>query len=140
HTILQGDWSSDVCSSDLWPAHTFAAIKIHKRVRRPKLSPQLFAGHHFPGMFQKERENLERLFLQFDAHAVLAQLGGLEIDFKNTKTPGSKGTFRRSHDHSPLQFRERSTPSCPNQYGPRPTDAQARPNLEALQALAFNPC
>src|SRR5437867_1888690 len=81
-----------------------AAIKIHERVGWPELFPQLFAGDHFPRMFQKQRENLERLFLQLDSHAVLAKLDGLEIDFKSAKTPGSEGTLSRSHDYSPLQF------------------------------------
>jgi hypothetical protein len=91
-----------------------AAIEVHERMRRPKLLAQLFAGHHFPGMFQKEGEDLERLFLQFNAHAVLAQLGGAKVYFKDPKTPGSEGTLGRSHDHSPLQqFRERSTPWRP---------------------------
>jgi len=48
-------------------------------------------------MFQKERQNLERLFLQFDANAVLAQLGGAQVYFKNPKPLGSKGSLRRSH-------------------------------------------
>src|SRR5439155_18236867 len=49
-----------------------APIEIHERMRRPEFPPYFFAGHYFPGMFQKERQNLERLFLQFDANAVLA--------------------------------------------------------------------
>src|SRR5688500_19575980 len=43
HTILQGDWSSDVCSSDLTCGRNFAAMSGGVAVKRSKLWPGFLA-------------------------------------------------------------------------------------------------
>ena len=82
-----------------------AAIEIHKRVGWPELFSQLFAGHHFSGMFQKEGEYLKRLLLQLDPNAVFPQFGGAQVNLKNSKTSGSEGSLNRSHDLTPADCR-----------------------------------
>ena len=118
-----------------------AAVEIHESVSRPKLFAQLFTGHHFSRVFQQEGENLERLFLQLDTNAVLAQFGGARVYLKDPKPLCSKGPLRRSHDHSPLQLAEPSMQRQPNQYGLRPSNVPDRPNLRAFAILdpAANP-
>ena len=116
-----------------------AAIEIHKRVGRPKFSPQFLAGHHFSGMFQKEGKNLERLLLQLDSNAILPQFRCAQVYLKDSKTSGSEGPLNRSHDHSPLQVAERSTQRWPNQYGLHLANAQFRPILGAFAALRVCP-
>src|SRR5256885_15299964 len=39
HTRLQGDWSSDVCSSDLCPVAQVGAGSLHYRTSLPQLNP-----------------------------------------------------------------------------------------------------
>jgi hypothetical protein len=86
-------------------------------------------------MFQKEGENLERLLLQFDSNAVLAQFGGAQVYFEEAKTPGSNRTLNRSHRHSPLQCAERSMQRWGNQYSLYLAGGQAVRNLEAVAIL-----
>src|SRR5256885_11972107 len=48
HTILQGDWSSDVCSSDLWDlpdgadASLLSQLADRHKVRPGSINPNLF--------------------------------------------------------------------------------------------------
>ena len=57
-------------------------IKIHEGVRRPEPAAEGFAGNHLPGMFQEHQENLERLFLELDFDALLAQLTSCGVRFE----------------------------------------------------------
>src|SRR5437762_10448321 len=41
HTSYIGDWSSDVCSSDL--VHSHASLKLTRRLRRLRQSPEMRA-------------------------------------------------------------------------------------------------
>jgi hypothetical protein len=74
-----------------------AAIKINEGMSGPEVLPQLFSRHHFTGMFQKEAENLEGLFLQLDSNAALAKLSRPDIQLENTEDASSPATLCRLH-------------------------------------------
>jgi len=46
---------------------------------------QVFAGHDFPGVFQKHREDEEGLFLKFDWRALPGERALGQIHLKKTK-------------------------------------------------------
>ena len=63
-----------------------AVIEIDEGVGGPDFFAQLVARDHLTGILQQGSENLKRLFQKPDASAVLAQLSGGEVDFKNAKS------------------------------------------------------
>jgi hypothetical protein len=69
-----------------------AVIKIDERIGGPQAVPYFFARDNLTLPLQKQSENLERLLLQFDPHAIAAQLSGAEIDLEDAKPP----SFRRT--------------------------------------------
>ena len=44
--------------------------------------PQLLARHHFTRPFEEQRQDLEGLFAQADAHSSLMKLSGCEVDLE----------------------------------------------------------
>jgi len=62
-----------------------AVIKIDEGVAGPEAALQFFAGDHFPAVFQKDGEDLTRLFLELDANAVLAEFAGPEVELVNAE-------------------------------------------------------
>ena len=78
-----------------------AAIEVDERVGGPKLLTQFFPGYELARTLQQQREDLERLFLEFDSHAVLAKLGSTKIRLKNAKPQSSSRTLSGLHDGSP---------------------------------------
>ena len=63
-----------------------AVLEIDERPRRPQTLAQLFARHHFAGPLEHHRENFERLILQPDADAALAQLARAQIDLEGPES------------------------------------------------------
>jgi hypothetical protein len=63
--------------------------------------PEFVAGYNLTRVVEKKGENLKRLFLQLDSNAMLAQLRRPQVHLKNTKSPGTRGTLRRLHGHTP---------------------------------------
>ena len=47
-------------------------VEINKGVGGPDLSAKLFAGDDFAGPLQQKAEDMERLILELDAHALFA--------------------------------------------------------------------
>src|SRR5208282_3554847 len=62
-----------------------AVIEIDEGVGRPDFFAQVVAGDNLTGILQQGSEDLKGLFLKPDASAVLAQLSGVQINFKNAK-------------------------------------------------------
>ena len=72
-------------------------VEFDKGVRRPHPGTQLVPSHNLTGLFQKNLEDLAGLILEFDLHAVLAQLGGVRVEFKDAELDQSAGRDRRKH-------------------------------------------
>ena len=66
-----------------------AVVEINKGIFRPQAFAKLFAGNHLAGLFEQDRENLERLLLQPDLPAVLVKLASAQIQgiFVETQRP-----------------------------------------------------
>jgi hypothetical protein len=60
-------------------------IKVNEGVAGPQASLQFLTSDHFPAVFQKDGEDLTRLFLELDANAVLAQFSGTEVELVNAE-------------------------------------------------------
>ena len=60
------------CLANLVDRSIQAVVEIDERVGRPDFLPQIVAGDDLSGMLQQSRENLEGLFLEPDAGAILA--------------------------------------------------------------------
>lgn len=66
-----------------------AVFELAERVPRPEPLLQLLSGDNFPGMLEQSQQNLQRLFVEFDADALLAQLPRRRIHFERAEThPG----------------------------------------------------
>jgi hypothetical protein len=63
-----------------------AVVYIYKGVRRPKFFPELFPGDDLTWMFEQKSEDLKRLLLEFDLHPLLAQLAGMQVHLKDSKS------------------------------------------------------
>ena len=63
-----------------------AVVEIDKGVGRPDLLPQIVAGDHPSGIFKQRGQDLERLFLQPDSGAILAQFAGRQVDFEDAES------------------------------------------------------
>jgi hypothetical protein len=83
-----------------------AAVKIHKRVRRPKPLAQFVSSHNFAGMIQQQAQNLEGLLLELDPNAAFAQLSGPFIYFENAKPASLCTAVRGLHDTTPPRLRK----------------------------------
>jgi hypothetical protein len=60
-------------------------LVVHKSVARPQSSLELIPHDHLAGMLQEQGEDLERLVVEFDFHAVLAKLAGAEVQVKTSE-------------------------------------------------------
>jgi hypothetical protein len=70
----------------------------------PKLLTQLFPGYELAWTLQQQREDLERLFLEFDSDAVLADLRGTKIRLKNAKPKSFRRTLSGLHKTAHPEF------------------------------------
>ena len=50
-----------------------SVFEFDERILGPKLLLKLLACDDFPGMFEESQQNLQRLFVEFDADALLTQ-------------------------------------------------------------------
>jgi hypothetical protein len=50
------------------------------------MSAKFFARHQFAGAVEEKREHSDRLALELELHAALAQLGGLAVELEGSKT------------------------------------------------------
>ena len=64
-----------------------AVLEIDEGPRGPQTLAQLLPRHDVAGPLEHDRENLERLILQPDADAALAQLARAQIDFECSESP-----------------------------------------------------
>src|SRR5579859_1051096 len=62
-----------------------SVVEIDEGVRRPKFLLKLLASDKLAGMREKHNQDLEGLFLQANAQAVLAQFPGTKIQLENPK-------------------------------------------------------
>jgi hypothetical protein len=60
-------------------------VEVNEGIGRPILGAQLFTSDHFAGPLQQDREHLERLFLEFDPCALLAQFSRAEVYLKHSE-------------------------------------------------------
>src|SRR5215831_16520545 len=58
-----------------------AAVEINKSVCAPKPPLQLLPGHHLPGPFQQERQDLKGLIPKLDLQTALAQFSASKVNF-----------------------------------------------------------
>ena len=61
-------------------------IEINERVSRPDPPSYFLPGYHFAGTFQKDLQDLERLILELDLDAPLAQFSRTQINFEHAET------------------------------------------------------
>ena len=83
-------------SAQLVDGRVQAVVEIYERIRRPVLVPQLLTRHHFARSLQ-HRQYAERLFLQLDALALLAQFSRTEIDLEGSKPQVFFGQVLEGH-------------------------------------------
>ena len=79
-----------------------AVIEVDKCIRRPQLLTQLFARNDLSRMLQQVGKHLERLLLQANPGAALAQLSGRKIHLKDSKAYDSSGliSLRQRHENA----------------------------------------
>src|SRR6516165_1881745 len=65
-----------------------ALLEVHERVGRPKLLLQLFSGDGLARTVQQHDQYVQRLPLQPDLHAFLAEFASLWIKLEHAKTQG----------------------------------------------------
>ena len=66
-------------------------VEIHKSVARPELFLELFAGHQLAASFDKQLQNLKRLFAELQLQAVLVQLTRKQIQLEGPKVGDGEG-------------------------------------------------
>src|SRR3989454_4773242 len=87
HTRLQGDWSSDVCSSDLDDLHADAVRRLLPRVRRRALGRLLAAAPRRQARTRRARPR--------------HQQGGRAREHGRSEAPAGRG--REAHRHGPAR-------------------------------------
>lgn len=78
-------------------------VEIDKGAAFPELLLDLFAGDQSAGAIKQNRENLQRLALQFDAGSVLPQLTTEAIVFKRAKGEAAVGRGRLIVHEMPMR-------------------------------------
>jgi hypothetical protein len=76
-----------------------AAIEVDKGVRRPKFLAKFFPRDDIARVLHQESQNLEWLFLEFNANAVFAKLRRFKVDLERAKTFCAKLAPCHLHDH-----------------------------------------
>jgi hypothetical protein len=64
-------------------------VEVDERVRWPELAAQFLSSNQLSRPFKQRRQQLKRLFLEFDFLSPLAQFSGLEIHLERTETDNS---------------------------------------------------
>jgi hypothetical protein len=77
----------------------YAVVELDHRAVRPQPFAYLFAGDYFPRPLEQHDEDLERLVWQAHPRPMLAQLAGVEVQFKHAEREIRPQTFLR-YGHS----------------------------------------
>jgi hypothetical protein len=62
-----------------------AVFETYHRIVRPKLLLQLLSHHQFAGALKQPRQHFQRLTRQLEFDPALAQLTGMDVEFKGAK-------------------------------------------------------
>src|SRR5207244_1798340 len=77
-----------------------AVVEIDEGFGLPELGAQLFAGDDFAGPLQEQGEDMERLFLELNPHALLAQLPCAQVHLEGSKPQYAGRSRFKGHQHS----------------------------------------
>ena len=77
--------------ADLVDHRAQAVVEVDEGARRPEPLPQLVARHHLSRPLQEDLQHPERLLLELDAPAVLAQLARARVQLERSETEGGGG-------------------------------------------------
>ena len=72
-------------------------LEVDERAVGPQPAPELVAGQHFSRPLEQHRQQLERLVLQPEAHAVLPQLSRAEIELESPESESAVGMLFDGH-------------------------------------------
>jgi hypothetical protein len=72
-------------------------VEIDEGIGRPNLSPQFLARDHIAGAIQQRRQDLQRLTLQAQPYAALAQFARANIQFEIVETQYARAWFGAGH-------------------------------------------
>src|SRR5439155_18180213 len=87
-----------------------AVVEIDEGLGRPQPVAKLFPGHRLTRPLEQHRQNLKRLLLESELHAVLPQLAGSKIDLEHAETEADgcgalwHGIGDRSRVYHPTPF------------------------------------
>ena len=86
-------------------------VKIDKRVAGPQPGAQFVSCDNLTRVFEKDGEDLKRLFGEFEPDPVLADFAGLEVYLKDTEMENPNDVGRSTHgtesavgEYIPLQL------------------------------------
>ena len=96
-------------------------LEVDERTVRPEAAPQLVARQHLARLLQQHDEHLERLILQPQADAVLAQLARPHVELESSESKSVLHRMQGRHLHSINQ---------------KPAKAQANPGMDCGPAAA----
>ncbi len=74
-------------------------VEIDEGVGGPEFLAQIIASDHVASALQEQGEHLERLILQAELGAVLAQLAGGEVELEDAKAGDSAGAIAWGSGH-----------------------------------------
>ena len=72
-------------------------LEVDERAVGPQPVPELLAGQHFSRPLEQHRQQLERLVLQAEAHAVFPQLTRAEIELESPEPERAVGVLFDGH-------------------------------------------
>ena len=85
-------------------------VKIDKCVAGPQAGAQFVSRDNLTWIFEKDGEDLKRLFGKLEPNAMLADFASLEVHLKNTEMQNPRDGCRSTHDfpdavreYSPVQ-------------------------------------
>jgi hypothetical protein len=73
------------CMAKLFECSVNSLAEIYESVGGPQLLPDFFAGYHFAGSLEKQRQNTERLILQVHPAATLIDFARGEVGLEKAK-------------------------------------------------------
>ena len=76
-------------------------VKVDKSAVLPQAAAQLVTGDQFAGAFEQSQQDLQRLLLQLDLHAVSAQLSRPSVDLERAEANDRHFLSSGPHGTSP---------------------------------------